>query len=111
MTNMVPQLGWQYLAFNVYKTSNVTAFGGYYATDTDKSYNQTSDKVYTSVYSFVDEPLLNYFTVGAQLATLTTVTEPFLGIVHEIEFFSLPLGLFQIHDQYTCNIIFIILYS
>ena len=76
-------MGWQYLAFNVYAEGNVTSFGGYYFTDREdhKSYNQT--KSYRSVYAWEDDPL-NFLSIGGRMATLTSVENPFVGIIRHV---------------------------
>ncbi len=58
---------------------------------TDFTYNAT--EAYKSIYMFTDLATY-YLSVGGMMATTTTGTDYFNGIIQEIEIFSDPLGKF-----------------
>ena len=70
------------MTFNVWEVGNVTAFEGYYVCDdvtlAAPSYNAT--QTYKSIYLFTDLATY-YLSVGGMMATTTSGTDYFNGII------------------------------
>jgi hypothetical protein len=70
------------MTFNVWLVNNITAFEGYYICDDETvaapSYNAT--QAYKSIYMFTDTNTY-YLSIGGMMATTTTGTDYFNGII------------------------------
>jgi hypothetical protein len=65
------------------------------------SYNAS---LVTFPWAWVDDHR-NDLTMGAELTDINTVAKGMIGIIQEFTFWALPMGLFQVNDQGTCNIL------
>jgi len=98
MVDMVPQEGWNYVAFNVInKNDHHLEIEGYNFAHNFYTYNSTLLTQGTTTQLW-DDTGDTHLCIGGHLSAAATVVEPFIGMIHEVRFFEEPLGEFQIYD-------------
>ena len=94
-------VGWCFIALNVLVNADSTSFNAYQMCDNFVTFNSTEPVTMFGAWKDADSHVL---TVGAMNNNTQKATEFIEGIILQVEMFTKPLSLSQIHDQATCKV-------